>query len=515
MAMIRIRTKSGAVLALSVALALVLAIIGVSFFLLSRILGGHRELCNATDAVAASVARQALRTPGVALTDEEQKNFVECLDSYADRDHGVFPDMKPAIDLMTYNRVAGKAMVIAMNAREQAQYEEGDLATQHAEKAFQQAQAIARRLKTELNNMDNFKQTIADASSGNHINMANLNAHVAINSVSTGYLFGQTADSQKEGEPSNTLVSSRYKSAIENDRFLGRGKIVSFTEDGGNNYLPGYREMWVPQATQLSDGSGLSVMFTPLRNGGQPHCVPTRNFDDSTQGQSKIAHVNDYAVPNAFKIEGQVQDQTTGKIEKVASCAVVDSLENAFDLGAPYGFVMVDNTSGFDGTLRELMEKFTTGDYRRNCFYVSGKEQAGDSYASHDGQGLAPENGLNPRREIETFVEDRCNQMKADVTQKAIDAILDQRVWQGKFFIYAYFPHYEDITTSDCYIVMNPSSLPPPGYNDNDPDAKSPDGRRRVYQNANGSCSIQASSGWHNLFGAITFRKAGVIAQRN
>jgi hypothetical protein len=56
---------------------LVVIVIGVGFFFLSKIIGGGREVANATDAGALNVAKQAIRRGAVNLTTAaDQENSV-------------------------------------------------------------------------------------------------------------------------------------------------------------------------------------------------------------------------------------------------------------------------------------------------------------------------------------------------------------------------------------------------------------------------------------------------------
>src|SRR5215470_15505076 len=99
------RKQLGATLALVAACIIVICFIGMAFFFVTRILGGGKELQNASDSGSLNVAKQALIQPIASISGatDYDKAFSGLLDS-----HGV--------DLLTYNRLVGQALLVALNA---------------------------------------------------------------------------------------------------------------------------------------------------------------------------------------------------------------------------------------------------------------------------------------------------------------------------------------------------------------------------------------------------------------
>jgi len=115
--MSRIRRR-GATLGLIAVLSLVLAILGIAFFFLVKLVGGHRELERATDSGNLNVAKQSLTSPFLRvfgappydisdsfILGEVQKNFSE------------FRDMSNGqLDLRVFDRCVGYTFLTAVNA---------------------------------------------------------------------------------------------------------------------------------------------------------------------------------------------------------------------------------------------------------------------------------------------------------------------------------------------------------------------------------------------------------------
>lgn len=73
----KLRRQRGATLGLVAACVFLVILVGVGFFFLSKIIGGGREVANATDAGVLNVAKQAVRRGAIPLTGALVAEFGE------------------------------------------------------------------------------------------------------------------------------------------------------------------------------------------------------------------------------------------------------------------------------------------------------------------------------------------------------------------------------------------------------------------------------------------------------
>ena len=106
----KLRRQRGATLGLVAACVFLVIIVGVGFYFLSKIIGGGREVANATDAGALNVAKQALRRGAVALND--LTIFNQGIDLTAEFGGLSDPPNSGTIDLITFNRLVAQALLV-------------------------------------------------------------------------------------------------------------------------------------------------------------------------------------------------------------------------------------------------------------------------------------------------------------------------------------------------------------------------------------------------------------------
>ncbi|HNA74011.1 MAG TPA: hypothetical protein PKW73_11760, partial [Candidatus Obscuribacter sp.] len=130
-----VRRQRGATLGLAAACVLVVIVIGVGFFFLSKIIGGGRQVANATDAGALNVAKQAIRRGAVTLSSAaDQEEF------------GALCDTPNRLDLLSYNRIVAKAMIVCKNAQDEGT----PLAAANAGMIHNQVNMLGNMLKANL-----------------------------------------------------------------------------------------------------------------------------------------------------------------------------------------------------------------------------------------------------------------------------------------------------------------------------------------------------------------------------
>src|SRR5260221_22341 len=106
--------RNGATLVLGIALAVLVLVLGVLLFYISKYIGGGREVVNTTDAMALDVASAMLRVT-VPITDTDQwlqfREFTNHPDNYA-----AAPPDGTTMDFASFNRAIVEAAIVQANA---------------------------------------------------------------------------------------------------------------------------------------------------------------------------------------------------------------------------------------------------------------------------------------------------------------------------------------------------------------------------------------------------------------
>jgi len=309
----RNRNAKGSMFVFISVLLLTIVTIGVGFFVLTKTLGGMRELQNATESGNLNVAKKAIKSPAITLSQGvEQENFAGLVD-----DDGT-------INLRTYNRVVGQVLLVALNAQSQGTAE----ARQHARTLIQALQvggsSIGQRLTDELS--DGFaQQTPFDKLAGaNFLRLLGQKSplHKA-GEFQTGYL--------KKGASANVYLDPTI---IPAGSSVPSATYSSGSADSsGFRYLSGYQPFEVP-------GIG-SIAGVPVLPGQRPHLVSTTDFANNTVPVSGIT-----TPPNSFKSAGAAKENASQQFLRAISCSIVGALDCKFTASIPRGYIIINNPSG-------------------------------------------------------------------------------------------------------------------------------------------------------------------------
>ena len=310
-----LRRRKGATLGLVAVCVMVIVVIGIGVYFLAKILGGGREVANATDAGALNVAKKSvlLSTPA----PPEFKEFE-------------YPGPGAGITLLTYNRCVAKVMIVAMNAKTIGGSAPGNVVT-----LIQKLDLVGPKLLGKLLGNTKFDE----ASTLNQHRLINQNQAV----TSVGGVVADKAYMKPKGA-TNVFFSTNVSA-----NGLTVPKAVS-TKVPLNNpplaanpnafYMAGYEPITL--------ATGQSIYGTPVFPQVTPHLVSLADFD-----QPAPAHGT--APPNAFKSDSSVQEQKTNLFTGAVACAIVGainsggsnngSIGNGFEFpGAlPYGFIEIQN----------------------------------------------------------------------------------------------------------------------------------------------------------------------------
>lgn len=309
------RTKRGAVLALVVVSALVLAILGVGLLFLIMQLGGGQELQHATDAGNLNVAKQVLKRPGVQLSTGQEANH------FADSDD----PQTNEVNLLTYNNLVAQAFLISSNANALGTAN----ALAHNQQMIGVVKGVAQRLNDKLSDASNFDSHFKDIA-GNHAmrmfeSTSNTVQHVG-NQHETSFMA--------RGNASNVFITN-------NQILPGAASISPLTTTGqdGRTYIAGYK--------RLATAGPESLWAVPLRPSLAPHLVSKRNFLED-QPRDELPN---FVPPNSFRSAGLAMDQVASKQStRAVSHSIVGSLDSIFPAQVKRGVIVVDNTGTLDGT---------------------------------------------------------------------------------------------------------------------------------------------------------------------
>lgn len=311
MHMKQFRRRRGAALGLVAAAVLVLAIVGIAFFILSRIMGGGREVTNATDAGILNVAKQAM-TVGTPVPME----FARC----------TVPENSD-VTLMTYNRLVAQALHVAMNADAQGMGQGNAAAT------WSEVEKIGADLKTKLDDNPTTRDFFKNISTANNTKMwgdrvipnrlqqafmkrgGSTNVYMDVNS----FPFNTTQNPPQPVTPPANLYSA--------------GPLN--TRDG-KPYMRGYEAI---------SAAGLDIFGVPVFPGVNPHLVNNGEFDSS------VNPPDESVPPNSWKVNSASKEKTTNRFGGAVASAIVGAVlqedgVSQFQGGIPGGYIEIYNWPG-------------------------------------------------------------------------------------------------------------------------------------------------------------------------
>ncbi|MBS1953036.1 MAG: hypothetical protein JST89_02560 [Cyanobacteria bacterium SZAS-4] len=335
--------KRGATLSLVVVTTLVIMVAGMAIFFLSKLLGGARELQNATDSGNLNVAKQSLRYPPLKLFSNGgpydmsgprlalvQQNFGQLRDPATGE-----------LDLLTYNRAVGQAMLVAMNASSDTNSLGVADAKTLIDLLANPNDGLGRALANKLagdQQMDVSFTNLAQLASIRMLNKAGTSAGNVSTVKDIAYMAPNTATNLQLNPA--TIPPSFL---ANNTNFIANN-IVS---QAGSTYLKGYSFIDIPTVT---DNSGFPLMGVPLRPMTNPHLVSDFDFNRLKQTPlgGATSTVASRIPPNAFKSGGFGRESHQGGQVNAQSCAIAGTVavQGQYTASIPCGFIAVMNGPG-------------------------------------------------------------------------------------------------------------------------------------------------------------------------
>ncbi|MBP9089737.1 hypothetical protein KBI23_01825 [bacterium] len=298
----KLRRQRGATLGLVAACVFLVILVGVGFFFLSKIIGGGREVANATDAGVLNVAKQAVRRGAVPLTGGLVAEFGELTEP---------PNSK--VDLVTYNRLVAQTLIVAKNAETL-----GGTAVGNANSLRANVRAIGLALKNNLAADPNFASDFSSIASQNNTKMWDGPAVSLVGAVSSGYM--------KTGSSTNVYFAPATLAA------LGGWAPPQSTQSAKANPAARYLAGYVPVS---ANGNANFLYGVPVLPQTKPHLVD--------HGQFVTAAVDADTPPNSFRTNSRALEGKSGAMGTSVACAIVGVINKEFAAVIPRGFVRVLN----------------------------------------------------------------------------------------------------------------------------------------------------------------------------
>ncbi len=279
------RRRKGSTLGLVAICVLVIIVIGIAVYFLTKIMSGGREVANTTDAGTLNTAKQMLK---IAVAPETAPY---------DFTNYVYPANAGGITLLTYNRTVAAALLIAINA----------------DKIGGTAPANAAQVAAEVNKMGDALTAKLTASS-TFSDLKNNTRMWGNNGVS-----GQVADAawMKSQDPGATNV---YFNTNSLDGFAIPTSPTKFAPlnaaPGGvqnpGKYMAGYKPINLP--------TGQVLFGTPVMPQQAPHLV---SLGDFKANQTPFGS----APPNALHVDARSLESKTALFGGAVACAIAGAID--------------------------------------------------------------------------------------------------------------------------------------------------------------------------------------------
>lgn len=333
----KLNRRRGATLGLVAVCVLVIIVLGVGFFILSQILGGGREVANATDAGVLNVARRALSPTliQVPLTGDSPGNPTDDFLAVgidpagnANTGTGNLDATHRNISMLGLNRIVAQAVIVACNAQEI----NTTAASGHAQNVAAAAKSVATQLKNMVEGGTKLPPEFTNVAHSNNTKMFQGNK-VTLTSLQTGFL--------RPGLSTNVYISPGLTSAINvsmpsnlksNHHFPN---ALTHDLSRQDQYMAGYINFSIP----AGPGGPVEISGVPIFPKQKPHLVDIGEFN---AGSSSPSGVN-YLPPNAFRANSQTQENNSSGFGGAVACALVGALDQDFAASVPRGYIRIKN----------------------------------------------------------------------------------------------------------------------------------------------------------------------------
>ncbi|HEY9733669.1 MAG TPA: hypothetical protein V6C89_17240 [Drouetiella sp.] len=329
------RRARGSVISLVAAVAFVILAIGIGAFFLCRLMGGTRELWNASDAGVMNAAKQALVTPSIQPNDTSlppaAKDFFALSDPPGTQPNQSGQPIKyKPISLITYNRLVAQAMLVCANA----EAEGNETAIKNAKQVVAAVKAVGGYLQNEFAQHAPVDNACLKLTAVNNVRMLDNNGIALKKKLEAGFMNkGYSSNIWFDPDILSTNVPVNPQAQIKPE-----APVVKALYDGtlptnyqSTKFVAGYEPIKL-----LGDSETLYAVPTMPTSGA--HLVDLTRFKQSTA-------IIDLTTPqNAFRADCQaLNKKNSSTFVNTVSCAIVGSLSKYYVGQIPAGYVRVVN----------------------------------------------------------------------------------------------------------------------------------------------------------------------------
>lgn len=317
------RNRKGATLALTVAVLIVLLLIGIFIFFGVRLFAGAREMANVTDSGGLNCGKQLITSVSRPLNPGiEAQHFSYLVDTNGN------------VDLRVYNRIIAQTLLIGLNA----QAEGTTLSSTNANQLLYAVQgsptSISKWLADQLSQPSSGATPFGQVANANSLRMLGLNCTPTYDNAAYAVSY------INQGQPTNVFLDQSILPGS-----LPGSLLSSQTGPSGFPYLMGYQNV---------DTGIFMIEGTPVMPGQQPHLIANRDFDAGIS--PPMTGSGGYVPPNAFR----TASTSTGTINTAQglatnACAVVGVLGYAYTASIPEGYLQITNSGPTAGSLPALL----------------------------------------------------------------------------------------------------------------------------------------------------------------
>jgi hypothetical protein len=396
----KLRRRRGATLGLVAVIVLFIAILGIGFFFLSKIMGGGREVANATDAGAMNVAKRALMEPTVNAPANDEFDGLG-----VDTATGI-PNNSGQINLLAYNRAVGRALLVALNARAI-----GPASSKLAGDVIDKLETLGRNLQTQLNGggmLPGYFDTMAKAQ---NVKMMGPTSDVKLSmNIQPAWMITQDGDGMQKTNVyinkqvvdmmGNPTVSNLYTATTVNSAQIkskGSWPQGAFSSASGHNFIRAYDKNMT-----LSNYLDKAILGAAVGPQDRAHLVHLGQFDN-------CATAIGYAPPNSWKTQSQSQNTNKGQgnFGGAVACAVVGSLNAEYEACIPRGYVRILNyvsAANLPGAVPVSGQDVNGGTSIFNNEFWNGTGGSGPTSYASDGKLFTDRNGAGLLAQYQAYV---------------------------------------------------------------------------------------------------------------
>lgn len=319
----KLNRRRGATLGLVAVCVFVVIILAVGFFILAKIIGGEREVTNATDAGVLIVARNAM-SPTIVGVDFS--SIGASASDFIGLDEAVtgLGSTGGRASMQNINRIIAQSLLVALNA----QHIDTAEAATHAKTIESTAKQVATQLRNKLHNTNTLNSHFTDVAQSNNTKMWQGNKVNLVGNIASAFM--------RQGYSTNVYVHAGTRLPVSPPSTLtNQNPGAATSSDGNSPYMAGYVNWNVP----CGNGQSISIAGVPIFPKTQPHIVDVGEFDGATTDPIG----GNYLPPNAFKATSQATESSSGTTGGALACAIVGVLDRDFAAAIPRGYVRINN----------------------------------------------------------------------------------------------------------------------------------------------------------------------------